>query len=361
MEAERQELSKIRKSLNAEINAIDTKVKIINIYAVPLLILCGLLLFAFISRRKNFSSTFVFNDKLSRLLIGSLLLLGAGIASVYFTENREIESYENQPVFKELKNQINDINQILIQNNQASLKFYLKDGEWMLEGYEDFPVYQERIRSFLSALLEAVYYEKKSDRGEDLSKFGLAPQEVSGSKNIRIELKSADNKILTAFNIGKYDQDIGRGAKAAYIKFDDKFQVWLVAADFIDLEPTWQNWTYSTLWNLRFGRLAAVNQNNNTDALANLARVLLNTYVLSAQSPVSSATNILTLNLEAEDNNQITLRFYQKGSQFFVAYDFGEKINGKHLQTFADRVKNKSFAIKAEDMEKIQNVFRTGK
>ena len=186
-------------------------------------------------------------------------------------------------------------------------------------------------------------------------------QEIPNSKNIRIELKSADGKILTAFNVGKYDQDIGRGAKAAYIKFDDKFQVWLIAADFIDLEPTWQNWTYSTLWNLRFGRLAAVNQNNNTDTLANLARVLLNTYILSAQTPDNSAQEILTLNLDAEDNNQITLHFYQKGNQFFASYDFGEKINGKHLQTFADRVKNKFFAIKAEDMEKIQNVFKSGK
>ena len=361
LENDRKELSQIRKALNAEINAIDTKVKIINIYAVPLLILCGLLLFSFASRRKAFTSSFRFNDKLMRLLAGSLLLLGAGIASVYLTENREIESYENQPVFKDLKNKINDIHQVIIQNNQASLDFYLKDGEWQLKGYEDFPVYQERVRSFLSALLEAVYYEKKSDRGEDLNKFGLAPQEVPNSQNIRIELKSADGKNLTAFNVGKYDQDIGRGAKAAYIKFDDKFQVWLIAADFIDLEPTWQNWTYSTLWNLRFGRLAAVNKDTDTDKLANLARVLLNTYALSAQTPDTSAQEILTLNLEAEGNNQITLHFYQKDSHFFAAYDFGEKINGKHLQTFADSAKNKFFAIKAEDMEKIQNALNSGK
>ena len=135
----------------------------------------------------------------------------------------------------------------------------------------------------------------------------------------------------------------------------------MIAADFIDLEPAWQNWTYSTLWNLRFGRLAAVNKDTDTDKLANLARVLLNTYILSAQAPNDSAQEILTLKLDAEDNNQITLRFYQKGNQFFAAYDFGKKINGKHLQTFADSVKNKFFAIKAEDMEKIQNVFRTGK
>lgn len=127
-------------------------------------------------------------------------------------------------------------------------------------------------------MLEAVYYEKKSDRGEDLGKFGLAPLGVAGTPNIRIELQDADGNSLTAFNVGRYDLDVGRGAKAAYIKFDNRFQVWLIAADFIDLEPVWQNWTYSSLWNLRFGRLAAVNGQTDAGLLANLARIMLNTY-----------------------------------------------------------------------------------
>ena len=88
---------------------------------------------------------------------------------------------------------------------------------------------------------------------------------------------------------------------------------------------------------------------------------MLNTYVLSAQTADNTATELLTLNLDAEGNNQITLHFYQKDSQFFAAYDFGKKINGKHLQTFADSAKNKFFAIKAEDMEKIQNALNSGK
>lgn len=191
-------------------------------------------------------------------------MLGLGVASVYLTEDRQIEAYENKPVFAGLDKKINDVRHITLQNNSNILEFYLDGDNWKLKGHEIFPVYQERLRSFLSAMLEAVYYEKKSDRGEDLGKFGLAPLGVAGTPNIRIELQDADGNSLTAFNVGRYDLDVGRGAKAAYIKFDNRFQVWLIAADFIDLEPVWQNWTYSSLWNLRFGRLAAVN--GQTDA-----------------------------------------------------------------------------------------------
>lgn len=99
LDAERKELGEIRRTLNAEINAIDTWVKIANIYAVPLSILAGLLLSAFFSRRRRPGSSFRFNEKLGRILAASLLLLGLGVASVYLTEDRQIEAYENKPVF----------------------------------------------------------------------------------------------------------------------------------------------------------------------------------------------------------------------------------------------------------------------
>ena len=361
LDDDRQELGEIRRALNTEIDRIDGWVKIANIYAVPLTILAGLLLYLFLSRRQRPNGSFRFNDELGRVLAASLLLLGLGISSVYLTENREIESYENKPVFGSLREKINDVSKITFQNNNASLEFYLNDGLWKLRGHETFPVYQERIRSFLSALLEAVYYEKKSDRGEDLEKFGLAPLGVADSPNIRIELKNADGQNLTAFNVGRYDLDIGRGAKAAYIKFDNRFQVWLIAADFIDLEPTWQNWTYSSLWNLRFGRLAAVDGKTDTDLLADLARTMLNTYFIGSIPQSKQAEKAFAFLLNVENNNKLTVSFYKLKNKYYVAYDFISTINGKHLQTFADSTKNKFFEITAEDMEKIQNVLKSGR
>ena len=155
--------------------------------------------------------------------------------------------------------------------------------------------------------------------------------------------------------------DIGRGAKAAYIKFDNRFQVWLIAADFIDLEPTWQNWTYSSLWNLRFGRLAAVDGKTDTDLLADLARTMLNTYFNGSIPQSKQAEKAFAFLLNVENNNKLTVSFYKLKNKYYVAYDFIGTINGKHLQTFADSTKNKFFEITAEDMEKVQNALKSGR
>lgn len=52
-------------------------------------------------------------------------------------------------------------------------------------------VYQERIGRFLAVLADAVYYEKKSDKAEYLSRFGLAPSSAEGSESVEVRLEGA--------------------------------------------------------------------------------------------------------------------------------------------------------------------------
>lgn len=359
LEQERRELSSIRHLLNQDIDTLNTNIKLINIYIIPLGILGGLLIFAlFKNRRQKTGTRFIINAELLRILLLALVLLGLGIASTYFTESQNIEKYEGKPVFTELPKHVNDIREISLKNHFNELVFYLDNGIWKLKGNENFPVYQERIRSFLSAIIEATYYEKKSSKAEFLSKFGLQSQEIANSPNIRIELKDARNQALTSFEVGKYDIDIGRGAKAAYIKFNHQFQVWLIAADFIDLAPIWQNWTYSSLWNLRFGRLSAINNNHNSDFVANYARLLLNTYFIGATDKLIKPEKLFQLSLRAEDNNQLTITFYKSQNRYYANYHFNAEIIGNHLQNFAENTKDKFFEITENALEKIQDANR---
>lgn len=51
-----------------------------------------------------------------------------------------------------------------------------------------------------------------------------APSSAEGSESVEVRLEGAS--VLADFSVGRYDIDIGRGARAAYIRFADKFQVW---------------------------------------------------------------------------------------------------------------------------------------
>lgn len=75
--------------------------------------------------------------------------------------------------------------------------------------------------------------------------------------------------------------DLGRGSKAAFIRLKNQFQVWEADADFYDLSLDRNAWTYSSLWNLRFGRLISCNQITDNIKVMNIAKILLNVYYQS--------------------------------------------------------------------------------
>ena len=353
-------LRNIRQNLNQEIEQIDTEIKFFNIYAVPLLLMAILLILKL--QKTNFKGRFtgekfVPNRQLLYLALAALGLLGLGILSVHLNNHQKIDERENTPLFTNLANKINEVEEISLISNTQTLNFWKEDGEWVLREYPDLYVIQERVRSFLSALLEARYYEKKSDKAENLAAYGLQPTSLEGSPNIRVELKDKAGKNILSFEVGKYDIEIGRGTRAAYIKFDNQFQVWLAAVELVDLSTDGLQWTYSNLWNLSFGRLLSCNHNTNINNLANLAKYLLNTPILSTVANLENPEQLFELNLQVEGNEKIDLSFWQNGDKYYVKYHFATIPKETKLNRFASYMQGKYQQISKSNMEKIKNVY----
>ena len=356
----RKELSAVRLQTNKDIEQISMKIKFINIFAIPLLLSLILLLSSAFQKNsiKKLSASFEINKQLIKLFCFAFAVIFAGIISVYISNRSDIQKYEDKLVFDNLKNQINEIENIKIKTHNSELKFVKKDGLWELEG-SDLPVFQERIRSFLSAILEARFYEKKSDKAENLELFGLQPVESPNSPNTRIELTDKNGTNIQSFEVGKYDIALGRGSKAAYIKFDGKFQVWLVEVDFIDLSSNPDEWTYSNVWDLRYGRLVSVNKDTNVDKLANLMKTILNTRFVESTDILENAEKISSLSLHVENFNELTLDFYKQDENIWLKYNFIEPLNSHHLQFFARYAKDMFFKIPAENWELIEYATKT--
>ncbi len=359
IEQKRRDLYTIRTTANNDITHINNLVKFANIYAFPTLILLGMLVYIFSQKRKQKSPsprTVSYNKRLLSLGGTALLCLICGIWAVNDTRQQAIAEYENKPVFPQLHQQINNITQIELQSNQAKLNFKQENGTWTLENWPHHPVYQQRIRSFLSALLEAHFYEKKSNKAANLNKYGLSPIEIKDSPTTRIDLKDKQGNTIQAFEIGKYDIDLGRGSKGAYLKFDNQFQVWLVAMDLIDLSLNPQDWTYGTLWNLRFGRLASVDGNTDSDYIANVAKELLNQQLNTAVTQLpEKAQKLQTLTLNTEGNNNVDLTFYKNGNDYYVEYKFPTEPNNEALKTFSRSAGDVYYSISTASWEKISH------
>ena len=354
IDAQRKELFAIRSGINQHIDTIKSEIKFFTIYLIPLILLAGLILPIISSSAASFSGLGKLKRRTIYIGLISLAVLAAGILSVKFESASFDSEYENKSLLPDLAKQINNVSTIRLQSHNRTLIFHKNAENWELEGYPHYLVYQNRIRSFLSALLEATYYEKKASGIENLASFGLTPIENPDSSAVNVILSGSKNKVFANLNIGSYDLDLGRGTRGAYIRFADSFQVWLAAADLIDLSLAPQNWTYSTLWNLQFGRIAAINQNSDVDYIANLTKELLNIHFIGALPATDLTTEPFhTLEINAEHDAKLTIRFYRDKENYLAVYQFMNISSSSLLQNFAAYAKGIAYKISAADMEKI--------
>ena len=358
LDAFREKLKQTRAQTNSQIEHIETLVKFINIYAIPLLIMLGLGLYIWY-RRRSHPKYPTPNEKISTsviiISITSACLLLSGLLSVHIRSQSSFEKFLNTPVFANLQKDINKVEKITLKQQKNQLTFTLKDNIWQLEN-NNFPVLQDRIRSFLSALLEATYFEKKSSDAKYLNRFGLEATDTPDSQSIEVKLQGANDQTIENFFIGEYDIDIGRGSRSAYIRFIDKFQVWQIAADFIDLSLNPQDWTYSTLWNLRFGRFISINDNSDSSFLINMARRLLNTAIIKI-STKQPKQKLFSFTLISEGENEVEITAWQDKKQYFISYDFKNIPNENRLQQFEKYTNNHFCEISQSDMEKLKNAL----
>ncbi len=359
IDAERRELFKIRNNLNTDIDTLKSRVKFAAVYAVPLILLIVLLLPQFRYRRRAAGGR-ILNRRIIGIGAGALALLLAGIWAAVLQSDTAAPNLEDRPLFDNLSAEINNISTITLRGSRQKLVFYKDaDGLWQLEGWPHFLVYQNRIRSFLSTLIEAAYYEKKAAGLESLPAFGLTPIENEGSPAVQIILRDNKAKEIINFNVGSYDLDLGRGSRGADIRVNDSFQVWLAQADFIDLSLDPLTWTYSTLWNLQFGRIAKLNGSTDADIIADNAKEMLNIHFQKAVPAPKNQEPAYALEIEAEGGLDIALRFYAAGKNYLVVYDFVDISSSNLLQNFATCAKGIAYEISAADMEKLINVRPT--
>lgn len=354
----RQSLSDIRIAAFKNINHIANLVTLFNLVLIPALITTVLLLFYLIKivRRRNLKLTFHADKKLLKLGGICITILLFAAVSIYYNSRSGIDAYYDKPAFPNVLENLNNINKISLKTNKRALNFELKNGVWTLVQKPDMPVYQERVRRLLTTIADARFFARKSNKPENLAQFHLSPIEDENSEVMEIELKNGEN-VVQKFELGDINVDLGRGAKAAYIKFENQFQVWKIAADFVDMELDWHKWTYSSLWDLRYGRLSSVEKVKSQENMLYLLKYFLNTQIeeIAAQMPVSKP--LISSKFNIENGNYAIFNLYKEDENYYALFDFDENNQNKHLQFAAEYFNNKPLKINNEKAEKILEQF----
>lgn len=349
----KQQLSELRLNQNHNIEQKQFMVVFFNLYAIPLLLISGMLLVV-LRRCKKRKYTPIksswFTIKMWQIVFICCSLFACGLILIMIADKQNT-TYENQLVFSDWKEQLNSIKTITLEQNGKTLTFYQKDGLWQIKGYEEYPVYQRRIINFLAVLSNAKYLERKSARAEYLSKFGLDKQNAT-----TITLLNANGDTVFQFDIGKYDEEIGRGGRGAFLKFTNRFQVWLIEADFISLSTDWREWTLSTALNPRFGLIKSVNKKASNDILILLIKELQITPLTFSKEKADDLTPYEDVSFVFDNDDLMTIYFEQKDDKSYIRYTYG-KTDNAYLKLFAEYTKNRLYEIPQHNMEKIRDVF----
>ena len=356
LEQKRRDLFNIRLELNQNLKQAEFWVKFANIYAIPLLIILGIILINIRKLKPKISTAPTFNRRLFLLLAISLLCLSMGFGSIFFLPEKNTPDYEGKLLFPNLQKDINEVAEISIQNRTQQLNFIKKDNLWILQNYPTFLVNQNRIKSFLSSLLQATIYEKKADKLENLSRFNLLPLSNPESTAISINLKNSLGKTIQSFDVGNYNIDLSRGSLGAYIRLADQFQIWLAAIELVDLDINYHYWTYAYLWNLQFGRFSQINGLTDDTYIASLVSLFLNTRIFPGIESINSEP-VFSLDAAGEYFAKLTLNFYKQDEKYYVQFNFNEVKSDSVLSSFARKTQNYFYQISASDMEKINHAL----
>ena len=348
------ELSDLQTNINKNIKQKKAIAIFFNLYLLPILLISITLGWWLSHRTKTkycSSKRFCLNKNLIFISIVSIALFLTGLIVALVNMNYTQYS-ENQLLFPNWQQQINNIENIRLEKSGKILQLYKKEGLWYAKGYEEYPLYQRRIINLLASIANAKYVEKKSARAEYLPRFGLDAENAT-----TITLADRTNKNIIQFDIGNYDEAIGRGGKGAFLKFKNRFQVWLVEVDIINLDTNWRHWVMNNALDLRFGRILKSDVVRNQDVLVLLSKELLNTpLTITKNVPDNIKTNYKTT-ITFENGDNFVIYFEQSEKKHYIRYAFSQPIKGDYLRLFAKYAENKYYEVPSENMEKIKDVF----
>ncbi len=358
LEEKRKKLYEIRLELNNNLKKTDAKVKFFNIYAIPLVIILVIGVVAF--RRISFCIPIMpkYNNKFWIMCGVGLLFVILGVVGVLVQPKIYKKDVLDNPLFENLDKDINRVSKITLKGYSGQLVFEKKDNLWELAEKEGVLVKQNRITNLMMALVQASFYEKKSNKIESLEKFGLLPINNKDSTAVKIILEDENNKEIASLDVGKYDVELGRGSMGAYVRLEDNFQTWLVKAPFIDLSLAYEGWVYGEMWNLQFGRFSLLNKKADIDKLAELMKNMLNTK-MNKTDKKNTQSSTYTLNLSGEDFENLQIDFYEEKDSFLAKYKFIGEIKSDILKEFAKRTENNVYEINKDDMEKIRSAVES--
>lgn len=279
------ELRQVQHSLKEDIEVLGSRVKLINILAIPLLI-AFIALITTLRRSQGGRGGSV-------AVLATLAVVGIAVAVWVFIERDDAKGKGQQLLFPSLQQQLADVDQIEIYHpdDKASeaetappvqaVKFNKQGDQWTLKQIGGYRVDFEPLHNMLQSIAQAEVLGKKTDNPDYFDRLQLQAvnNPMAESRLIKIYSKG---KVLLSLVVGKHTT-LG-DSFITYVREENSKQTYAVSGQ-IFLDVNLKEWTPKDLIHLpreRFTSATIKHQNGD---------------VLTAKRIVSVSTNLQVLNV----------------------------------------------------------------
>ena len=191
--------------------------------------------------------------RMQRSFILAIIITVILVLIFFLQNNNYTEKKEYSKLLPDLKNKVDYISKLEINDTKNSLYLLKKDNIWFLPSYNSYPASQKKINNFLLNIISLQTVDKKTSNPKNHKKLGLALPIEEASNRFRI---FDDNKELLAdFIIGKKSK---QNEELSYIRNLASNETWLFKNN-LEFYNTELDWAEESIIRIARWRIKSIN------------------------------------------------------------------------------------------------------
>ena len=195
------------------------------------------------------------NKYFTYLILITISLFVLALISFLIQPRYETSLKRGGAIFENIKNQLNDIKEINIDNNEKRISIIKDQDNWYMASKSNYKVKNEVVRKNLIQISELRFFEKKTKEEYLYSRLNLEyPNDEDGNSKF-ISIINSDKEALIEFILGK------RKKNGVYIKKLKDKQTWLTSGT-LDMSSVERDWLETKILNIDYQDVKKVSVNH---------------------------------------------------------------------------------------------------
>jgi len=195
------------------------------------------------------------NKYFTYLILITISLFVLALISFLIQPRYETSLKRGGVIFENIKNQLNDIKEINIDNNEKKISIIKDQDNWYMASKSNYKVKNEVVRKNLIQISELRFFEKKTKEEYLYSRLNLEyPNDEDGNSKF-ISIINSDKEALIEFILGK------RKKNGVYIKKLKDKQTWLTSGT-LDMSSVERDWLETKILNIDYQDVKKVSVNH---------------------------------------------------------------------------------------------------